>query len=48
VIVTLWHRWRLDRNWWWLALLAGVMLLDVVIGSWLIAQELRVFKEVWK
>jgi len=47
VIVALWRTWIERGQWWWLALIAAAMLLDVFIGSWLIAQELRILKEAW-
>lgn len=45
MIVAIWLRWRQDRRWWWLALIGGVLILDILIGSWLIAWELRVLGE---
>jgi hypothetical protein len=48
VIVALWHRWVSSGQWWWLALLGGVLIVDVLIGSWLISQELRILKEVMR
>jgi hypothetical protein len=47
VIIALWHRYVTQGQWWWLALLGGVLLLDVLIGSWLIAWEIRLLKEAW-
>ena len=47
MIYALWGRWRLGGQWWWLALIGAVLLLDIFIGSWLIAWELKILKEAW-
>ena len=47
MLIAIWHRWTQSGQWWWLALLAGVLLVDVLIGSWLIAWELKLLKEAW-
>lgn len=47
MIIALWHRWVEQGQWWWLLLIGGVLLLDVLIGSWLIAWEIRLLKEAW-
>ena len=45
MIIAAWRRWVDSGQWWWLAVLAGVLLADVVIGSWLLAYELELLKE---
>ena len=47
MIVAIWHKWVEQGQWWWLALIGVVLLLDVLIGSWLIAWELKLLKEAW-
>jgi hypothetical protein len=42
----MWRRWVEQGQWWWLALIAAVLALDVFVGSWLIAWELRVLERV--
>lgn len=46
MIIAIWQRYVTGSRW-WLILLAGVLLADVFIGSWLISQELRILKEAW-
>lgn len=46
MIVALWHRWTQDRRWRYLALCIAVLVADFFIGAWLIAWEIRIFKEV--
>lgn len=48
MIVALWHRWTHDHRLRWLTLCLAILALDVAIGSWLIAWELRMLREVWK
>lgn len=48
MIFAIWRTWVERGQWWWLVLLGVVLLLDVLIGSWLIAWELRIFKEAWE
>ena len=48
MIVAIWHRWVQSGQWWWLLVLGSVALMDILIGSWLISQELRILKEVMK
>lgn len=47
MISAIWRRWIERGQWWWLALLGVVLLADIIIGSWLIAWELKLFKELW-
>lgn len=47
VIFAMWHRWVETGQAWWLLVLAGVVMVDVLVGSWLIAQELRLLKAAW-
>jgi heme A synthase len=47
VIVALWRRWTTDRRARWLALAAGVLVLDAIVGGWIIAWELRTFAGAW-
>ena len=47
MIVALWHRWTQSGQWWWLLVLGSVLLADILIGSWLIAWELKLLKEAW-
>lgn len=47
MIVAAWHRWIETKQSWWLLVLAGVLVLDVVVGSALIAWELRELKAAW-
>jgi hypothetical protein len=47
MLIAVWKRWVDSRQWWWLALLGGVLIVDALIGSWLIAQEIRLLKEAW-
>lgn len=47
MIVAVWRKWVERGQWWWLAVLVAVMLADVLIGGWLITQELRLLREAW-
>lgn len=47
VIVAIWLRWKQDKRWWWLALIGGVLAVDVLLGSWLISWEINYIKEAW-
>lgn len=44
MIVALWQRWRERRRWWWLVVIGAVLALDALVGSALIAWELRVLR----
>lgn len=48
MIIALWLRFVDEGAWKWLALAAAIVALDVFVGSWLIAQELRLLREVWQ
>lgn len=47
MIVAAWHRWVETGQWWWLVVLAGVLALDVLVGTWLIAFELELLREAF-
>ena len=47
MIFAMWHRWVDTGQAWWLLVLAGVVLIDVLVGSWLIAQEVRLLRAAW-
>jgi hypothetical protein len=47
VIVALWHRWSRDGHYRWLALCLGVLVLDLFVGAWLVAWEIRLLKDLW-
>jgi hypothetical protein len=47
MIVAAWKRWVDSGQWWWLLVIGAVLLLDVTIGSWLIAKEIELLKEAW-
>ena len=46
MLIAIWARWRMERRWWWIALIVGVLAADVLIGSWLVAWEIKAFKEM--
>ena len=46
MIVALWYRWIQSKQWRWLVITGAVIILDLLIGTWLIAWELRFLKEV--
>jgi len=48
VVIAIWRKWVEQGQWWWLALIAAVLLADVLIGSWLLAWEIRTLKEVMR
>lgn len=48
MILALWHRWTQSRNTRWLVLVAALLALDVVLGSWLIAWELQTLRDMWR
>ena len=45
MLIAIWRTWVERRQWWWLALMGAVLLLDVFVGSWLIAWEIRLLRE---
>lgn len=47
MILAVWRKWIEQGQWWWLAVLAAVLLADVLIGTWLIGQELRLLRASW-
>lgn len=47
MIIAAWRRWIETGQWWWVLVLAAVVLVDALIGSWLIAKELQLFKDAW-
>ena len=47
MIVALWSRWTRDHHYRWLALCLGVLALDMLIGSALVAYEVRLIREAW-
>ena len=47
MIFAAWHRWVDTGQAWWLLVLVAVVLLDVLVGSWLIAQEVRLLRAAW-
>lgn len=48
MIVAAWYRWVQTRQWWWLCLLVGILLLDVLFASYIVAWELRMLREAWR
>ena len=44
MIIAAWRRWVDSGQWWWLIVIGAVLLVDVFIGSWLIAWELQILK----
>jgi len=47
VIFAIWRTWVERGQWWWLAVLAAVLLADVLIGSYILSLELQLLKEAW-
>lgn len=48
MIWTIWKRWVDSHRWWWLLLLPAIMLLDVVVGTWVIAREIELLRRMWE
>lgn len=47
MIFALWHRWTRDRHFRWIALLLAILVVDLFVGSALIAWEIRLLREAW-
>lgn len=47
MIVALWHRWTQDRHYRWLALCLAILAIDLLVGSALLAWEIRLLREAW-
>ena len=47
MLIAIWHRWVQQGQWWWLVILGAILLVDALIGSWLIAKEIELLREVW-
>lgn len=47
MIIAAWKRWVDTGQAWWLLVIGAVIVLDVFVGSWLIAKEIELLRAVW-